>query len=345
MIEQHTGEHIPGLAELAIQEAFKQTSKPKRFSWRTLIKLPHRKRREQIEQNSKPVNRAGRASKLERVNKTSRVQVEFSSLAKLETGLQWVENLIHILTPRLLVVGFVVSMVDLLTHGGLLNIPYMIYFWAFVQAMAVDATLPNMWRLAFTRFDERRFVAGGFLLIIGLALGLVVFAALSIQFLQQAENLTLDRTMQNLGINTELLTYVRSGSVVLLAAVLSVLNRTVSSKHRMFTQAENRIQNSEQNTEQRTESPSEQQPVNRTEQNTEPLQFSHKPKSLHVLNGAEPVANSDSLVNGEGSKQERILALLEEDPEITVTQISRAVGVSKGYASQQRARFLEGREA
>ena len=41
------------------------------------------------------------------------------------------------------------------------------------------------------------------------------------------------------------------------------------------------------------------------------------------------------------SKQQRIRALLEDNPDTTVTQIVQATGVSKGYASQQRTRFLQ----
>lgn len=333
-------EHIPGLAEMAIQQTFERTTKPRRgLLW--FIAGKRVNRTPNTEQNHKPmpVNKPRRTTKLETVNKTSRVQVEFTSLTKLETGLQWVENLIHILTPRLLVLGFVLSMVDLLTHGSLLNIPYLVFAWAIIQAMAVDATLPNMWRLAFTRFDERRYVAGSILLAIGIGLGLVVFAALSIQFLQQAENITLDQTMSKLGVNPELLTYVRSSSVVLLAAVLSVLNRTkLTASHRTVNQDTKPM-----NTELPQTVNSEPHEVNKTEQDTEPLQFASKPAgangTLHVVN------NGDGLVNSEGSKQQRIRALLEDDPDTTVTQIVQAVGVSKGYASQQRAKFYEDRGA
>jgi hypothetical protein len=327
-------EHIPGLAELAIQQTFEQT-KPKRFSWKLFTKQGVNTEQQTVnqtvntEQTSKPkrftlftkhrtanqgVNSEQTTpvnTKLEAVNRTSRVHVEFASLARLETGLQWAENLIHILTPRLLVVGFVVSMVDLLTHGSLLNIPGVMLAWAIVQALAVDATLPNMWRLAWTRFDERRWIAGGILLAIGIGLGLVVFAALSIQFLQQAENISLDQTMRSLGVNPEVLTYVRSSSVVLLAAVLSVLNRTKRT-------AESKRVNNE--------------PVER--ENSEQLQFTSKPADTQGVN-----SKPNKVLRLDGSKQQRIRTILEENPDITVTELAAAVGVSKGYASQQRARF------
>lgn len=337
MIAQQNG-HIPGPAELAIEQTFQQTPKPRKS---LLWFFPGRANKPRSEQTSKPANeqtakraqvnsKPRRASKLETINKTSSVHVEFASLVYLETGLQWAENLIHILTPRLLVIGFVLSMVDLLTHGSLLNIPAMIYAWAIIQAMAVDATLPNMWRLAFTRFDARRYWSGGILLLIGAALALVVFAALSIQFLQQTQNLSLDQTMIKLGISPEVLTYVRSSSVVFLAAVLSVLNRSkVTSVHKTAAQETSKpVQASEpaQVSELQTEHAGA--GSERTIQQTEPLHIVGKQTGAPVR-----------LV----SKQEQIRALLEENSDITVTDIVKAAGVSKGYASQQRAQFLSGR--
>lgn len=298
------------------------------------------------EVNTKPgrANKTRRPAKLDAVNRTSPVHVEFSSLARLEYGLQWVENLIHILTPRLLVAGFVLSMVDLLTHGSLLNAPGMVYAWAIVQAMAVDATLPNMWRLAATRFDNRRWVSGGFLGFIGAALALVVFAALSIQFLQQAQNITIDQTMLRLGVSPELLAWVRSGSVVFLAGILSVLNRTkVVNIRKLPAQGESKLNAQEP----AQEVNHTQEPLNQGEQFTEPLSITTKPAGasgrLHVLNpqhtnglvnGSASGLVVNSSLNGDSSKQARILALASEQPDMKPIDIARRLGVSKGYVSQ-----------
>lgn len=287
------------------------------------------------------------------VHRTARANsVEFASLVWLETALQWVENLIHILTPRLLVIGFVLSMVDLLTHGNLLAFPAMLYIWAIVQAMAVDATLPNMWRLAFTRFDEKRWVSGGILLLIGIALGIVVFAALAIQFLQQSDNVTLEQAMSKLYLSPELLTYIRSASVVFLAAVLSVLNRTKVTAYRTVNASEQRTENrtADERTEPnaRTSEPSARM---NTEQNTEPLAIPQTGgqqtanKQLRIVRSQdEPNARtSEPNTEQKPSKQQLIWQHLESEPNTRVSELVTRFGVSKSYASEQKTRFDEQR--
>lgn len=308
-------------------------------------------RKPNIEQNhqTKPLNKTSKPStKLSVVNsRAGKTQVEFDSLVSLETSLQCVENLIHILTPRLLVLGFVLSMVDLLTHGGLLNFPAMVYIWAIVQALAVDATLPNMWRLAFTRFDERRWIAGSILLVIGICLGLVVFAALAIQFLQQSENIALNQAMSKLYVSPEILTYVRSGSVVFLAAVLSVLNRTkVNSKHRAENKTVNiALADKTVNTELVSTEPERTVNTELTDEPDKTVNTEHhkaiQRTPLHVVSSVN--SQSESFVTIGTSKHEQIRAILEQEPDTTVTALVKAIGVSKGYASQQKAKFLETR--
>jgi len=342
--------HVPGLAELAINQALQNPAKKHRFAFPKLLKFPKPAPKQNPIPASKPATKPTNKTRVVAANKTTKHGVEFASLAYLETGLQWVENLIHILTPRLLVAGFVLSMIDLLTNGNLLQNGYMIYVWAIIQAIAVDATLPNMWRLAFTRFDEKRWLAGSVLLIIGAGLAIVIFSALAIQFLQQAENLPLNVAMSKLHVNPEILSYVRSGSVVFLAAILSVLNRT-----KITSKPQNQTVNvaSSQN-------PSLQNPGDLTSQNQGvnlvSLQTSSQNPSLQnqAVNHTQNPGEIKEQTTGEimalpglhlmdyaatESKQQQIRALLDANNELGVSEIVNLTGVSKGYASTQRTNF------
>ncbi len=332
--------HVPGLAELAINQALQNPAKKRWFDFPKLIKFPKPAPKQNQPTTSKPATKPANKTRVVAANKTSKQGVEFASLAYLETSLQWVENLIHILTPRLLVAGFVLSMIDLLTNGNLLQNGYMIYVWAIIQAIAVDATLPNMWRLAFTRFDEKRWLAGSVLLVIGAGLAIVIFSALAIQFLQQAENLPLNVAMSKLHVNPEILSYVRSGSVVFLAAILSVLNRTkVTSKPQ--NQAVNVAS---------SQNPSLQNPGDLTSQN-QAVNFPGVQTSSQNqgLQNPSTEQNTGEIVSLPGlhlmdyaateNKQQQIRALLEANNELGVSEIVNLTGVSKGYASTQRTNF------
>lgn len=348
---------VPGLAELAIEQTFaKPASKP----WYKSIPFPklprkHKTSKPQVNQEtqnqpaSKPAAKPGNKTRLAVVNKTSKQQIEFASLAWLETALQWVENFIHILTPRLLVAGFVLSMVDLLTNGNLLQNGYMIYIWAIIQALAVDATLPNMWRLAFTRFDERRWLAGSILLIIGAGLGLVVFSALAIQFLQQSENLPLNVAMGKLHVSPEILSYVRSGSVVFLAAILSVLNRTKVTP-RSQNQAENKTSLQNQALSNQAVNQPQNQAVNQASLQTSLQNPSLQNQDETVDPGVNhKEQNTGQIVAlpglrlmdyGEDNKGQQIRALLQGNPHMSPGEIIQLTGASKGYVSRQRAIIL-----
>lgn len=318
----------PGVAETTVNNlANKPAAKPERRGFFRWGKQPAKPKDAAAARQAKQAAKQTGIKQLERVNRAANGQhVEFASLAKLEYGLQWFENLIHILAPRLLIVGFVFSMVDLLTRGNLLNNGVMVYTWAIIQAMAIDATLPNMWRLAWLRFDEKRWFAGGVLLIVAIALAGVVLAALSIQFLQQSTGANLDRTMASLGIDPSLLSYVRSIAVVALAAILSVLNRskiTSAKQPRVATPAAPPV-NEQGNSE--SKKPAE---INTDE---------HKAVNIPARR-LHPVA----LLSVDGPKQDgdklaRIKDLLL-NTEMGVTEIANAVGVTKGYVSQVKSRL------
>lgn len=319
--QEQITEPIPGVAKLALEEMTKQ-SKPKKRWFHFSASKPTKQPEQKPAQQSKQSTKQAQAKHLEKVNQSVNGQhVEFASLAKLEYGLQWCENLIHILAPRLLIVGFVLSMVDLLTRGSLLNSGFMIYTWAIIQAMAIDATLPNMWRLAFLRFDEHRWIAGGVLLIVAFALAAVVLAALSIQFLQQSTGTDLNATMARLGIDPNLLSYVRSVAVVALAAILSVLNRTKVT----------RVKPAKVNTPttQVTQPPQGEQSQDEQASKQDELNTS-QPRKLHAVNKPSAQLNTN-----QDDKRARIIHLLNRN--IGVTEIAKQVDVSKGYVSQVKA--------
>lgn len=327
MIEQQVQiypEKAPGIAQSIIEKMAddEKPAKRKWFSWPEPKPQNAKPPKEKAPKQQQPPAKQSKPSSVnrERVNRSVNGQhVEFESLAHIEYGLQWFENLIHILAPRLLIVGFVLSMVDLLTRGGLLNNGVMVYAWAIIQAMAIDATLPNMWRLAWLRFDEGRGWAGATLLVVAIALAGVVLAALSIQFLQQSTGANLDTTMARLGINPDMLSYVRSIAVVALAAILSVLNRT-----KVTTAKPAKV-----NTQVPTPAPI---PVNSQPQ----VQPVTQPAPVNSATKQHTVNKVATLNTDPQDKRARILHLLNNN--VGVTEVAKQVGVSKGYVSQVKAK-------
>jgi hypothetical protein len=295
-----------------------------------------------------PWKRKQQATKqLTLVNNEQTTDKQFKSLAWLEVRLQWFEQFITVLAPRLLVVVFVVAMLDLLTHGGLLTIPVVSWGSALVQAVAVEASLTGLWRLAFVRFDERRFVSGGVLLFIGAALAIVVFAALSLSFLQQSVNLSLDQAMSRLWLNAELLTYIRSGSVVFLAIVLTVLartrvtvlatgNKTVNrSRQQNSKQATNNRQQSVNSKQQQVTSVNSEQVTNRqqaltSDESQEQEQVTSNRQQLTLIHSRKPLTE----------KQQAIKDMLLVNPDASVTDIAQATGNTKPYVSRLKPLLL-----
>src|SRR5689334_15022751 len=99
----------------------------------------------------------------------------------LENWLQNGEKFVNIITPRLLVLACVLSIVDLLTLGNLASIGFVIWGWAIIQGMAVEATLPEMWRRAANSFTREwvSWIKGITIGLIALTLSIVVFFALA----------------------------------------------------------------------------------------------------------------------------------------------------------------------
>lgn len=254
------------------------------------------------------------------------------SLQSLENGLQSVEKFVNIITPRLLIVGFVISMVDLLTSGSLLNNLYMVYAWAIVQAMAVDATLPEMWRRAANHFNEVRkdnrwkpILAGASLAFIGVTLSVVVFYALAIQFLQQAEHISLLQSMTWLNVNPAIIAFIRAGSVVFLTAVLSVLNRT---KTIASTEMQPKVSPNVPNIPEIESELTEIRPnIHRIPERTRELST-----ELHVVK------------SNESEKKRKVRELLEENPNYRTGELAKLAGVSPSYASDTRKQWLAERQ-
>lgn len=156
--------------------------------------------------------------------------MKYPWLDKLENWLQTGEQVINIVAPRALIVAVCISLVDLLTSGSLLNLFPFVVAWAIIQAMAVEATLPEIWRRSANYFSEKKWLPGGSLAFIGVLLSVVVFYALLLQFLQQAEHIGLIAAMAWLNINPATIAIVRAVSVAFLIPVFAILNRTKSEQ-------------------------------------------------------------------------------------------------------------------
>lgn len=149
---------------------------------------------------------------------------QYPGLNGLSYCIRWLEQCLSILAEPLLIIGFIVSMVDLLTGGKLLSNVIIMYGWSIVQAVAVDACFVVMWRRTAVAARERRYgtmLANAF---IGAALGFVAWAAMDIQSLAQALGIGSNNALNQLGLNIEVLTHARSAIAVVMGAVVAVAN-------------------------------------------------------------------------------------------------------------------------
>lgn len=150
---------------------------------------------------------------------------------KITQGLRafnnWRDDFLIELTTLLLMVGFVVGTIDVLTSGGLSQISFINYAWAIVQAVAIDGLffavwgkirrLEWTWRLAFSN-----------IMLIGVGVLLAIVAALVNNILGYEELnhvATLAQVMQSLGVDATIFSYVRSTLVVLVSILVALFAR------------------------------------------------------------------------------------------------------------------------
>ncbi len=117
-------------------------------------------------------------------------------------------------------------MVDFMTGGRLLELPVLNYTWAGSLAIAVTACFIVTWRRAIKAFTLNRYGVSIGLAFLGIILGIVDFAAIAVQALQQTLNISFAQALALLNLNIVLITYTRAGVTIAMAVVVALSNHT-----------------------------------------------------------------------------------------------------------------------
>jgi hypothetical protein len=115
----------------------------------------------------------------------ARLDGEYPGLNGLSYLIGYLEQLLAILSEPLLIGCAALAVVDFLTGGGLLNIPTITYLWAGSLAVSITACFIVTWRRAIRAFSLNAYGAAIGLCLMGIALGLVDWAAIDTQSLMQ----------------------------------------------------------------------------------------------------------------------------------------------------------------
>jgi hypothetical protein len=143
-------------------------------------------------------------------------------------GLSWAigyaEQFLAIISEPLLIVCAALAVVDFMTGGRLLALPLLNYTWAGSLAMAVTACFIVTWRRAIKACTLNRYGVSIGLALLGIILGIVDFAAVAVQALQQTLNISFAQALALLNLNVVVITYTRAGVTIAMAVVVALSN-------------------------------------------------------------------------------------------------------------------------
>jgi hypothetical protein len=275
--------------------------------------------------------------------------VDYPGLSHLAYGIGYLEQLLAILAEPLLIAGFSVAMIDFLSGGGLLALGVIKYAWAVTQAIAIDACFIVTWRRAFRAFADNHWLAGASYVLLGLLLGVVTWAAVDLQSLQQALGLGSAGALAHLSLTAETVTQLRSAVAVVMGVVVALSNHQVVSgaqapavrrtflplKRLLDTylpeSASLRVQVSSQQVqaEQKEELPEQVEPVHQSD-HASPTRSSKPPRTqptpLHVV----------SIDGGDLTPLERVREALETEPDASDRRIARLSSLSPTTVKKYR---------
>ena len=154
--------------------------------------------------------------------------MKFHSIARLDTGILYLLELSASLSIVLLAGGLITSMANVLTNGSVLSDNlWMKQAWAWTQCVAIEASLGGTIIHTVRYYHEREWVK---MWLYGLLSVLLLFTAgvvSTIEAIQQALNLTLDRAYVHLFVPIELLICTRSIAIVLLIVCHSLKHLSI----------------------------------------------------------------------------------------------------------------------
>ncbi len=117
-------------------------------------------------------------------------------------------------------------MVDFITGGRLLLLPAIMYLWAGSLAIAVSACFIVTWRRCIRAFTLNYYGAAVGLAVMGTVLGIVDWAAVDVQSLQQTLDVSFTNALAQLDLNIIVITHLRSAVAIAMAVVVAISNHT-----------------------------------------------------------------------------------------------------------------------
>ncbi len=162
--------------------------------------------------------------------KRKRLKSEHKSLDGLSSGLSYVQTAIARVSGFLLMLALVVAMVNFLMDDALfLKLPWLEWFWAGAQSLAVDSNLWFVFVLLVAAWGIRDYPKVVIYSIVGVLLAFVAVIITNTEAVRQALNLTLPQAFRLTNVPILGLTWVRSIVAVLLVAVSGVSLTQLSS--------------------------------------------------------------------------------------------------------------------
>jgi hypothetical protein len=155
-----------------------------------------------------------------------RLDGNYPGLNGLSYLIGYLEQLLAILSEPLLIGCAALAVVDFITGGRLLELPAIMYVWAGSLAIAVSACFIVTWRRCIRAATLNYYGAAAGLAIMGVALGLVDWAAIDVQSLQQTLGISFTNALAQLDLNIILITHLRSGVAIAMAVVVAISNHT-----------------------------------------------------------------------------------------------------------------------
>lgn len=139
----------------------------------------------------------------------------------------WRDDFLIELTTLLLMIGFVIGTIDVLTSGGLSQIGAVNYAWAVVQAVAIDGLFFAVWgKIRRLEWTWRLVFNNVMLIAVGLLLAVVAALVNNILGYEELNHVaTLGQVMANLGVDATIFSYVRSTLVVLVSILVALFAR------------------------------------------------------------------------------------------------------------------------
>jgi len=156
---------------------------------------------------------------------------QFTSIEKLDTGILYSLELASSVSVLLLAFGLIASMANVLTKGSVLtDSAVMRQIWAWTQCIAIDASVAGTIIRAFHYHAEGETVK---MWLYGLLSVLLLFTAAivsNIEAVQQTLNVTLEVAYTHVFVGIEVLTWIRSISVVLIIVAHSLRHVQIAKK-------------------------------------------------------------------------------------------------------------------